>query len=268
MPRGVYNRNKSMADLSESPTDEELGIGVEDDVEAAEAADPIAALLADPRMAAVIEAAVAQRVAQMGLSAGAIPSQPSELAILAKAMERMFELNAVQQPGYQKPLPIEEVERRMAGKVEMEALLVHYRDIGLAPKYTVGEGGFFECVNAQEFVPGSEVRMYLPPPEDFIAENEPALAVMAAQRKWLGVATPHIGDQVEAAMKAAKQAPLIDNAPIGVAKAGLVEITKEAPVQQNKTRRTMGTVVKEPREISLADRAAGPQGPVFTDVAA
>lgn len=246
-------------------TDEELGFGVED--EAPAPVDQMSALLADPRMAAMLDQLVAQRVAQMTVAASA-PSESGAMAELAKTLGRMIELQAIQQPGYQKPLSAEEMESRLAGKVQMDSLMAHYRNIGLTPKYTVGDGGFFECTNAIEIAPGSEVRTFLPPPEDFIAENEPAIEIMAAQRKWLGVATAHIGDQVEAAMKAAKGPMFIDNVPTAAAKPGLVEITKQPPEKASKTRRSMGSIVREPVEITMAERAAGPQGPVFADAAA
>jgi len=250
------------------PTDEELGIGEEDD---ATGADPLAALLADPRVAALIEKAVEARLGQMAETAAAAPPQanggPSNDAfeMLAKTLGRLIEVNQAQQPGYIKPLPMEEVERRMQGKVDMDALLVKYEQMGLAPLYTVGESGFFECSNAAEFPPGMQIRTYLPPVEDFIPENEPAHAIMEAHSRWLGVPTAHIGEQVEAfmkEMKAAQQVPLVSSSPTPMGRPSKVEVVKPPPESAPRTRRVMGTVTPERHNIGLAERAAGPVGPV------
>ena len=70
MPSGQYDRT-AKAMKAEAPTDEDLGIG-EDDAEesAADAGDgSFEALLNDPRMAKLLDAAVAARMAQMGVGA-------------------------------------------------------------------------------------------------------------------------------------------------------------------------------------------------------
>ena len=245
-------------------TDEELGIGVEDEAEAAP--DPLAALLADPRMAALLDAAVAARIAQMGAVTPAAGLDASAFADLASTLKHMVEINAIQQPGYMKPLPAEEVDRRTAGKVEMFALLKHYREIGLAPAWIVGEEGFFECNNAEEFKPGAKIRMFMPPPEDFIPDNEAAAKVMAAQMQWLGGPTPDIGETVEAAERAAiaKQGPIVTGSMQPMRARGAVELVEDAPLKAPPSRkRVMGTITPERRDVSVAERLGAPQGPTY-----
>lgn len=246
-------------------TDEELGIGQEDDAPSQD--DAVAALLADPRFSGLIEAAVAQRLGALSGQAPA-PSglDPNAFDALAKTLGRMIEVNAMQQPGYIKPLPAGEVERRLDGKDQMEALLQNLQAQDTAPHYIVGEGGFFECTNAQEFSRGDEIRTYLPPPEDFVAVNVEAKQVMAAQMQWLGGRTPSIGEQVEAAMQARNGPPLVMGSLQPEPKPSRVELVKrtDGNTTSGGKRRTMGTVVTEPREVSMADRAGGAaRGPVF-----
>ncbi len=97
---------ENLDDDGQSVTDAEPGIGQEN-APATNPANPVAALLASPQFAALIEAAVDARLAQMGK-----PSSGTEMAQLTKALERMVNNNVSQQPGYIKPLPGEEIERR------------------------------------------------------------------------------------------------------------------------------------------------------------
>lgn len=253
------------SDTSATETDEALGIGEDDAPEG----DAMAALMGDPRFAALIEAAVAQRLAAMGgaPAPAAAALNPDAFATLAQTLGRMIEVNAMQQPGYIKPLPAADIERRLAGKIEMDALLEDFQRKGTAPHWVVGEGGFFECTNAQEFNQGDELRTYLPPPEDFVPLNDEARRVQAAQMQWLGGRTPSIGEQVEAAMQARNSAPLVMGSLQPDPKPSRVELVKRTDgntTSGGKKRRTMGTVVQEARDVSLADRAAGvAQGPVF-----
>ena len=269
---------------AEAPTDEDLGIG-EDDAEesAADAGDgSFEALLNDPRMAKLLDAAVAARMAQMGVGANGGSMSSDTLTAFTETIRHLIDTQAEQRPGYIKPLPAAEVDRRAAGFVEMNALLRDYqaKDDELtrrgltpihAPLWTVGEGGFFECTHAQEFEPGARIRTYLPPPEDFIPENESASKVQAAVFQWLGDRTPHIGDQLEAAQRAAKALPpLVMSGPDAAPPRGLVELVDPPKTTANtRRRRAMGTIVPEGREISLAERAAGgPVGPSFQNVGA
>ena len=134
--------------VAQSPNemdDDALGIGEVDD--APEASDGLAALMANPALSKLIDAAVAARLAKMGgepvpASSGGLDGDAIDR--LAGTIGRMMELTHMQQPGYIKPLPVDEVERRLNGKIELDALLVRYERLGTAPLWTIGEKGFFE----------------------------------------------------------------------------------------------------------------------------
>lgn len=251
----------------ESPTDEELGIGVEDE---APEADALTAMLANPAFAALIDAAVTARMAQMG--APAAPASSEAFQAFTQSIKHLIDTQAMQQPGYIKPLPSDEIDRRLAGKVEMDALLRRYEQAGTPPLWTVGEQGFFECTNALEFVEGEQIRTYLPPVEDFIPGNDEARQVHTAMMQWIGGPTPGIGEQVEAAMIAAKQAPLVSNIMTTETRKSPVElitqraapgVRADAPEKASAKRRSAGTIVPERRDISMAERVGAPAGPVF-----
>lgn len=242
-----------------SPTDEELGIGVED---ADAPADAIASMLANPALQSLIDAAVTARLAQMGAPAGQTTVSNEAFAQLAATLGRMIEVNAIQQPGYIKPLSADEVDRRTAGLVEMQALLERYEAEGTPPEYYVGEGGFFECTNALEFKEGQPVAMYLPPPEDFKPINKPARKVMAAMMQWIGGPTPEIGEQLKQAQIAAKAPPVLGAKNVAKPLVQVLDIPEKSEKAADK-RRQMGTLVPEVREISMAQRAGEPTGPTF-----
>lgn len=248
-------------------SDEALGIGVEDDPDPQGALD---ALMANPALAKLIDAAVAARLAQMGAPAAAAVPQSEAFTAFTETLKHLIDAQALQQPGYIKPLPAEELDRRAAGYVEMTALLERFQTANTPPLWMVGDNGFFECTNALEFQPGDEIRTYLPPAEDFIPRNVQAEQVHAAMLQWIGGRTKSIGEQVEAAMIAAKQAPLISNVLQTVKPAGPVELVNrptEADLPSRK-RRGMGTIVPERRDVSAAERMAGPAGPTFVHEAA
>lgn len=252
------------------PTDEELGIG--EPVQATEA-DWLEMLAANKDIKHLIDAAVNQRLAQMGMAAGmgaavgAAPASNQAFEAFTATVRHLIDSQAMQQPGYIKPLPAHELDHRLGGKIEMEALLLKYEAAGTAPLWTVGENGFFECTNALEFAEGDKIRTFLPPAEDFIPENEQARKVHAAMMTWLGGRTPGIGEQVEAAMIAAKQPPLISSVMQAPRQTGPVELVERPSVVEpniaSRKRRSMGTVVPERREVSMAERMSGPSGPVF-----
>ena len=264
----LKHRPPLSADTSAVLSDEELGIGFEEEEAPA---DPLEAILSDPRMAKLLDAAVVARMAQLGApqqSGGSLDN--NAMVAFTETIRHLIDTNAEQRPGYIKPLPAEEVDRRAAGRVEMFALLKKYEQMGLAPAWIVGDGGFFECTNAQEFKPGAKIRTYLPPPEDFIPDNEPAAAVHAAQLQWLGGRTPHISETVaefeQARAAANKQGPLVTGAMQPSRTTGSVELVEDAPLKPAPSRkRMMGTIAPERRDVSMADRAAGglAQGPTF-----
>lgn len=258
-------------------SDEDLGIG-QPDAETVRA--DLAALLANPELQGLIDQAVSARLAQMG----AVPAGGGQITgeafdRLAVSLQRMIENQQMQQPGYIKPMPLEEAERRAAGYVEMTALLRQYQQDGIAPLWRVGENGFFECTNAIEFAEGDEIRTYLPPCEDFMPLNERAEKVHAAMMTWIGGPSPEIGERVKQAQIEAKQAPLISSEPAPVIdprRTGSVElVNRSVEKPASKKRRDMGTIVTEAVDVSLTGKAplaaaatigGAPQGPNFASV--
>lgn len=243
-------------------TDKDLGIG--EPIEAAPA-NELEAMLANPVLAKLIDAAVASRLAQMGAPVqSSATSQTEDFKAFTASLAHLIEVNAMQQAGYIKPLSAAEIDSRAAGLIELKSLLKDYEARGTAPEWIVGESGFFECTNALEFMPGQTIRTYLYPVEDFIPKNAEARKVHAAMIQWIGGHTPGIGEQVEAAMRAANQsAPLVTgtlNAMHG--RPQPVELVN-TPRQEVSRKRVAGSLVPERHDVSLADRAAGPAGPVF-----
>jgi hypothetical protein len=173
----------------------------------------------------------------------------------------MIEVSQAQQPGYIKPLPAHEVDRRSNAYVEMKALLKRYEQEGNAPLYTLGEGGMFECTNAVEYRPFSKIRTFLPPPEDAIPENEAAKRVHEQMIIWIGGHTPDIGDQIEKAMREAHQAPLVSSSIAPTAPRGPITLVEDAPTPDKasmRPRRQAGTLVTERHGMSHGE-AMGPQ---------
>ena len=242
-------------------SDKELGIGEENE---ADQTAQLAAALANPALAKLIDDAVAARMAQMGASPQSPMGDTGAYAAFTKTLTHLIEVQSMQQAGYIKPLSAEEVDRRAAGFVEMKALLKDFEGRGTPPEWIVGESGFFECTNAMEFQPGATIRTYLPPVEDFIPNNDAARKVQDAMLQWIGGHTPGIGEQVEAAMRAANQAaPLVTGTLSEMSgRPRSVELV-DTPSKAQPRKRVAGSIVPERHDVSLAERAAGPQGPVF-----
>lgn len=269
--RGVYRTTprteKTTVSVSNQSSDEDLGIGEEDTP-----TTDLAALLANPALAKLIDEAVAARVAQLaGPAVIAASPQTDAFTAAIEMMKHMIDAQSEQLPGYIKPLPAEELDRRASGRVEMFALLEDYERRGMAPLWTVGESGFVECTNMQEFNEGEQIRTYLPPVEDFIPENEAAEKVHAAMMRWLGGATPEIGEQVKQAHLNSKLPPLITGSMEPDRRASPVErvqsTTGAAPVKAGAKRRTMGTIVPERRDVTPGARSGEATGPAFTEAA-
>lgn len=254
---GVFNPNADDAPLVQ--TDDDLGIGQEGDPTAA-----LAALLQNPILQQLIDKAVADRVAKLSVQPTSTNSQSEDFKAFTASLAHLIEVNAMQQPGYIKPLPAEEIDRRAAGLVEMRALLKAYEADRNPPEWIVGSNGFFECTNAIDFQPGSTIRTYLPPVEDFIPRNEAARRVYDAMLQWIGGHTPGIGEQVEAAMREANGSPPLVTSALDPSfnRPKPVELVN-TPVQPQARKRVAGTLVPERHDVSMAERAAGPQGPVF-----
>lgn len=247
--RGVYK-----SDAMKAETDKDLGIGEEVDPNAA-----LMALLNRPELKSVIDAAVEARVKQL---VGPTPSTQSEdFKAFTETLKHLIETNAMQQAGYIKPIPADELDRRANGHVQMRALLKKYEMEGNPPQYIVGEGGFFECTNAQEFGPGQKIRTYLPPAEGFIPDNESARQVHGAMMIWIGGETPGIGEQVEAAMLAQKNLPPLVTGSMAPARVpSRVELVESERVDVSR-KRVAGTIVQERR--GGGGMAGEPVGPDF-----
>ncbi len=250
--RGVYK-----TDAQKIETDADLGIGEEDGP--ADNGAAITALMADPKFAKLIDAAVQARLASMGGVAAAAPMSRSEdFAAFTETLKHILSVQAMQQPGYIKPLPADEIDRRADGYVQMTALLKKYEQAGTAPEYVIGEGGFFECTNAMQFQPGSRIRTYLPPAESFQPQNSEAKAVFAAMLQWIGGPTPGIGEQLEAAQREAHQAPLVTGALQSMQRPSRVELI-DGPRVDVSRKRVAGSIVPERRGSGIGE----PTGPVF-----
>lgn len=253
----LKKRNVYKMDAAASRSDHDLGIGEEDDKPLDNGA-ALSAMMADPKFATIIDAAVQARLASMGGGAPAAPMSRSEdFAAFTETLKHILSVQAMQQPGYIKPLPAEEIDRRAAGYVEMCALLKQYEAAGVAPEYVVGEGGFFECMNAIQFLPGQRIRTYLPPPESFQPQNKQAEAVMAAMFQWIGGATPGIGELVEAAQRDSK-VPLVTGAMQPVNRPSRVELVDNIRVDVSR-KRVAGSIVPERRGVGAGE----PTGPIF-----
>lgn len=249
-----YHEDKVAKSASdpEAPSDADLGIGEEDEVETV---DHLAAMFNDPRFAKHLDALVAARVAQMGVVPAVSSTQSEDFKAFTASLAHLIEVNAMQQPGYVKPVPAEEVDRRAAGYVEMKALLKDYEAKGDAPLYLLGDF-FFECTNALSFEAGQQIRTYLPPAEHFIPKNEPAEKVYAAMIQWIGGKTPDIGDLVEAAERDSR-IPLVTGALNPLRAKGLVEAV-DAPVKPMVRNRVLGTIAPERHGAVSMNQPTGP----------
>lgn len=164
------------------PTDDELGIGEEiaEPTPIHSDAERIAEVMADPIISAAIQQLVEQRVADMAANAGvsadvaaptALPSGNdfmSGMRLLAQemagAINRSTQATVEQMPGHVKPLPVEEVEARMAAFVEMKSLVKE------------GQRRYYALLDAGDHIKAEdEIPVYLLE-EDFFGEEQMFLA--------------------------------------------------------------------------------------------
>lgn len=230
-------------------SDADLGIGDDD----APAQIDIAALIAHPQFAALIDAAVVAR----GANNGSAAAQGADFAALTATLQRMFEVQSQQQPGYIKPLSVEEVDRRADGYVQMKALLKKFEAERRPPLYLLTEM-FFECTNAVQYEPGRQIRTYLPPAESFKPQNDEAEQVYAAMFQWIGGKTPDISEQVEEAERNAHLPPLVTGAMEPLRGTSRLVEAVDAPLKDVSRKRVAGTIVPERRDVGLGERAASP----------
>jgi hypothetical protein len=228
-------------------TETDLGIGEDDAAEAANA--QIAAVISDPKFAAIIDAAVTARVAQMSAPQGTVaaPDMAQLMATFTKTIQHVLHVNAVQQPGYIPPLPAEEVDRRAQGFIEMMALLKDYKAKGMPPQYYVGPSLFY--AGLQLYAEGDPVATYLPPVEDFTPINEEGAKVHEAMMRYIGGPSQDIAERVSEAQLAAKRAlPIAEDAAKATASSGPVEYLTNVPRREPvpETRRQAATGPTEP----------------------
>lgn len=179
-------------------TDEDLGIGEEDAPAAPD--DPMAALLANPAFAAAVDLAVARRLGGATPQAAGGALDANALAHLAASIEKIATVHASQQPGYAKPLPAVEIERRASAFEEMNALIDLARLKGEPPNYQLVEEPLF--AGEYLFPPGSKIRGYIIPNEHMLPLDERGKAIHRAFMQWIGGPTEGIAEQVYNAERA------------------------------------------------------------------
>lgn len=150
----------------------------------------MAAMLNHPDMARLIDAAVNQRLAAMGHGVSQTAGQEAVVA----GIEKLINMTASQQPGYSRPLPSEEVERRADGFIEMNALIAECKQSGTKPRYRLVNEPLF--AGEIEYRPGSEIETLLYPNEHMQPMNEQARLVHLAMMKWIGGPQLGIGERV------------------------------------------------------------------------
>ncbi len=248
-------------------SDEDLGIGV--DVESMVQSDVFQKAVAD---------AVAAALSKIGMpQASAANGAPPEWAQFMDKMERLTNSLDVQKPGYQKPLTPDELTLRAEGYAEFTRLLRNAKlatlehsaqkavSLGLVPEYVVGEQGYYGNTAQGETLFASGQRIYLTsaPPEDFLAMNDAAAAILQAQLQWLGEPTPSIEELVAQAMMRVRGADTTFIVGNDAASHSADAILIDAERVDVGARRTFGTSVAEPKKVVAGNGA--PQGPVFTE---
>lgn len=229
-------------------SDEELGIGVDDEA-TAPTTDPMAALLANPEFKKIFDAAVAFKAAQTAPMAG--KSDPAFL----KAIERLLEIQSMQQPGYIKPLSADEIERRADGQATMFRLLARFEQEGTPPLWLLQDLWY---VDDNLVEAGQKIETYRAPSESMMPLNDEALAVHNAMMQWLGTPTSSFEKQRELGYEAARKAevPLHGGMPSSLVPAPFrIVSTEKVDVSPP---RLLGTLVPENR-----GRAA-PRSPTTT----
>ena len=267
--QGVKLRGAALA----TPTDEELGIGVDDDpLPTGAPMTPEAtldAVMRSPAFEALLNKAVGARIAKMGVSAAAqapAGEQSVDFQAFMKSMERFVEAQEKQRPGYQKALSADELESRADGLVEEMALIADAKAKGVAPVYVVGPNGFYGPTASGPllFQEGQEIRTWLMPCEDFLPVNDMAARIIQADRKRLGEPTPDIGELIAQTMMIAKGAEPTLVTSETMQERGDVELVDPTVRHNVRPKRIMGTHVPEIHGTSMPSQngvSAQPNGP-------
>lgn len=253
--------------------DEALGIGVDDDEP--QPAFTVEALMEHPEFSKVLEAAVAQKLAQMGHQAPAQPMNPGSATFDAflEKLEHVMGVRDEQRAGYIKPLTAEEMDARKQGAADMKALLRRFKAENIWPTYLIvgeGPGAFFYGPSPNgdiSYEAGTQIRCRLPPSELFQPVDEAAAQVIEAYRRSVGDPIP-IEDLVSQAIINARgpsQAPAIEQT-VKVLEPEVMIV--DAPKRETGAKRTFGTIVPELRGQTMPKQpgvSAQPVGPVFVD---
>jgi len=229
---GVVERDRAEENatggLPEEPSDADLGIGQQDNE-------------IGPQIEALVEAAVRKRLAELG----AAPPDPNNATMMAlvTAIERSTSVHAAQLPGYHKPLPADEIDRRAQGFVDMQALIDKARRDGDELRYRlVGQPLFAGEI---EYRPGSEIVTFLYPNEHMQPLTKAATAVHRAFMQWIGGPQQGIAERVyEAEIERRQRGQIPGTTPFQ--RAGLPE---NSPVQ----------IVADPPEERKFDPRSPPQ---------
>lgn len=247
------------------PSDEELGIGEEIEREPLpKETDPIAALLAQPQFAALIEKAVEERlesrlkdIGSVGVTAPSMPSGGIDLqalvTALVSALDRNANVNASQSPGYKKPISADEMERRASAYVEMEALCRDALEGRTERPIYLLKDHFYDN-NLYKWEPGDTIYWCCAPSVDMVPKNPPAQAISASMYRWIDSAPvsgfepePEPDRQFAASADPRRPSPLPEpGRPIAGRGAQAVPGTQRQDVT---TRRAAGTItIETPRQ--------------------
>lgn len=253
--------------------DDDLGIGLDDAEGASGNADgafdatvALNAMMANPAFSKLIDQAVAARLAQMAPAAVA-PVPGDGYGMLVKSIERMLDAQAVQIPGYIKPLTADQLEDRANGLIEMRVAIADAQARGDAPRYILGDKLYAGDILYDE---GMEIRTYLPPAEHFRAVNKAAATIYSAMMQWIGGPTLGIEDQLAAAIAKTHEPPMVTgNGTQGVSSP--VELVEIAHRHEVKPKRVAGTLTPETHGVSMPQQPGitqQPTGPIFIGAAA
>lgn len=246
--------------------DAALGIGEPEDGDDAD----LDTLMANPKLAAMIEAAVAKRLQDAGVSRPALPQSGSEAAFDAflSKFDHMLEVQAEQRPGYIKPLSADEIDSRRKGRVDMFALLRDYKLRNVWPQYLLGDEAnpFYGPSPNGDILydAGQEIYTRLPPAEGFKPMNDEAVAVCEAYRRWVGDPIPVEELIAQAAATARGGSPSPEIAAVDVRTPDPEVRLVEGKTRDVSPKRVLGTTAPElrgrpmPKQPGIAGQPVGP----------
>lgn len=227
-PQRPRDNSNPLLDPVIPETDEQLGIGIED--------NPMMALLSSPQINELIERAVAARLAAVMGSGAQLPvaagSDGAMHAVVA-GIEKLVQMHATQQPGYARPLPAGVVEDREAGFAEMNTLLRKFQQSGFPddkPRYLLVNEPLF--AGEIEYPPGATITTWLYPNEHMAPLNDAARLVHKAMMRWIGGPQEGIAERVARAEAERNGRPMIDNSPFkpaGLTDASPVDMVEPPP---------------------------------------